>query len=97
MDVVGHHRNVSYNPGSMDTASILKALKHERDRIDAAIAALSGGSVDNGSRRRGRTIRIEPSGSRRPRRKLSAAARKRISNAAKARWAKAKKAGRNSL
>jgi len=81
----------------MDTASILKTLKQERERIDAAIAALSGGSVGNGRKRRGRTVRIEPSGSRRPRRKLSAAARKRISDAAKARWAKAKKAGRTSL
>jgi hypothetical protein len=81
----------------MDTASILKALKQERDRINAAIAALSGGSAGNGRRRHVRTIRIGLPGSRRPRRRLSAAGRKRISDAAKARWAEAKKAGKNSL
>ena len=71
----------------MDTASILKALKQERDRINAAIKALSGGTEGNGRRRSGRKLR----------RRLSAAARKRISEAAKTRWAKAKKAGRTSL
>lgn len=78
---------VSYNPAPMDTASILKTLKQERNRIDAAIAALSDGTESRGRRRSGR----------KPKRRLSAAARKRISDAAKARWAKAKKAGRSSL
>jgi hypothetical protein len=81
----------------MNTASIVNALRQERDRIDAAIAALSGGRVGNGRKRRGRNVRVEPSRSRRPRRRLSAAARKRISDAAKARWAKAKKAGKTFL
>jgi hypothetical protein len=77
----------------MDTHSILSALREERNRIDAALAALSGIREGNG-RRRG-IIRRLPG---RPRtRTLSAAARRRISEAAKARWAKAKKAGRNSL
>lgn len=72
----------------MDTASILKALKQERDRINAAIAVLSSGTEGHGLRR---------SGHKKPGRRLSSAARKRISAAAKARWAKAKKAGRISL
>lgn len=71
----------------MDTASIVKSLKQERDRIDAAITALSGKPAGNGRRRSDRN----------PKRRLSAAARKRISDAAKARWAKAKRAGRSSL
>jgi hypothetical protein len=71
----------------MNTANILSALKQERDRINAAIVALSGGTEGHGKRRSGR----------RPKRRLSAAARKRISVAAKARWAKAKKAGKSSL
>ena len=71
----------------MSTTSILKALKQERDRIDAAIGALGSGTEGHGRRRSGRKAR----------RTLSAAARKRISAAAKARWAKEKKAGRNSL
>ena len=86
---------VVYNPSSMDTASILNTLKQERARIDAAIAALSGGSVENGRRRRGQMK--SGTSKRRSRRRLSAAARKRISDAAKARWAKAKKSGKNSL
>jgi hypothetical protein len=71
---------------------ILRELENERDRIDAAIRALTGGV--NGRRR---AARNEPGVGRRGRRKLSAAARKRISEAAHARWAKAKKAGKNSL
>jgi hypothetical protein len=72
---------------------IITQLKEERDRLDAAIRALSGGKT------RGRP----PGGGtpstngRRKRRKLSAAARAKIAAAARARWAKAKKAGRNRL
>jgi|GEM_PF-1132489 len=82
----------------MDLESILTELKHERDRIDGAIAALSGAAAGNGRRRGGRAaLRALPSHVRRRARTLSAAARRKISEAAKARWAKAKKAGRNSL
>jgi hypothetical protein len=76
----------------MDTVGILNELKRQRDALDAAIAAL-GGRKQNGRRR---TDGNRPKVSR-PKRRLSAAARKRISDAAKARWAKAKKAGRNVL
>jgi hypothetical protein len=88
--------DIGYNPSTMNTASIINALKQERDRIDVAIAVLSGGTAGNGRRFQGRTARIGNTPTRR-RRRLSAAARRRISNAAKARWAKAKKAGRSSL
>ncbi len=90
----------------MDTNNIVEQLKQERDRISAAIAALEGHS-GNG-RRPGWQQKSTEAGSatalpfgaakpKRRRRKLSAAAKRRISEAAKARWAKAKKAGKNSL
>jgi len=76
----------------MDIQSILADLKRERDRLSSAIAALEGG----GQRRRGR-----PAGSgsasasapkgRRPRRHMSAAARRRISEMMKQRWAERKR------
>lgn len=83
----------------MDLESIVSALRDERDRIDAALAALSGIRAANGRRRGGgRAGIVRMLGlTRRRRRTLSAAARRKISEAAKARWAKAKRAGRNSL
>lgn len=64
----------------MNENRILQALKEELDRIQSAIAALEGsGAGLRGGRRKGR------------KRRLSAAARKRISEAQKARWAKQKK------
>ncbi len=81
----------------MDIQSILTDLKRERDRLSSAIAALEGA----GPRRRGR-----PAGSgaasaaaakpgRRPRRHMSAAARKRISEMMKQRWAERKRKGKS--
>jgi hypothetical protein len=94
----------------MDINNILEQLKQERDRISAAIAALEGHSEGNGrrGRRPGRkqkttevgTATAFPFGAAKPkrrRRKVSAAVKRRLSEAAKARWAKAKKAGKNSL
>jgi hypothetical protein len=84
-----------------DIASILEELKQERDRIDAAIRALEGARVGRSTngRRRGRPGRPAAAATvgKKRRRKLSAAAKRKISEAAKARWAKAKKAGKNSL
>lgn len=84
----------------MDTITILDALKGERDSLSRAIAALEG-AVGNG--RRGRpqkslreTAAVATTG-KKPKRTMSVAARKKISASAKARWAKAKKAGKNSL
>ena len=64
-------------------ADILSELRRERDRIDAAITALTNGSV-----RRGVGFRA------RKRRHLSAAARAKIAAAQRARWAKQKAAAK---
>jgi hypothetical protein len=55
---------------------IIKQLEQERDRIDSAIRALR--DVNS------------PNGANRPKRTLSAAARRRIAAAQRARWAKVK-------
>jgi len=70
----------------MNTPNILEHLTEQRDRVVAAIEALSGGRTHRAS-------------SAKPgkRRKMSAAGKRKLSLAAKARWAKAKKAGRNAL
>lgn len=60
----------------VDLGAVLKQLKHERDKLNRAIQALSGGTNSSGSNSR---------------RKLSAAARERIAAAQRARWAKFKK------
>jgi hypothetical protein len=74
----------------MDTNSIVEELTQQRDRLVAAIEALRG------KRSYGRSA---SSGikTRHPRRKMSAALKRKLSLAAKARWAAAKKAGRNAL
>jgi hypothetical protein len=64
----------------MDTATIVAELEGERDRLDSAIAALQGSRVKTASGKRdGR------------RRRLSAAARRKIGQAMKKRWAERKK------
>ena len=65
--------------GAMDTNAIINQLTAERDRIDAAIRLLSGTTV----------TKVPAKGKRK---KMSAAARKRISAAQKAHWAEQKKA-----
>lgn len=70
----------------MNTTSFVERLTEQRDRVVAAIEALRGS-------RTGHASFSAPS----KRRKMSAAAKKRLSLAAKARWAKAKKAGKNRL
>ena len=66
----------------MNLDSILAELVAERDQLDIAINALGGSA---GSKKSDSTN--TPA---KPRRKMSAAARKRISAAQKARWAKQK-------
>lgn len=77
----------------MEIRRILEYLKEQRDAINAAISILQGN--------RRKQLRAHPAQTKtappKPRRKLSAAARKRISDAAKARWAKARSAGKNAL
>ncbi len=82
---------VLYNFFMTDTDAILTELIDQRDRLTAAIQALSG----NSTAKRGRPKK--EAGTRTRTRTMSAAGKKRISDAAKARWAKAKKEGKNSL
>ena len=58
-----------------ELGAVLMQLKKERDRLDRAIAALSGGTTRGRSGSAGK-------------RRLSAAARRRIADAQRARWAK---------
>ena len=76
----------------MDIQSILADLKRERDRLNSAITALEGA----GPKRRGRpdgsgAAKSAASAGKRPRRHMSAAARKRISEMMKQRWAERKR------
>ena len=73
----------------MDTPSIIEALTEQRDRVVAAIEALTGG----------RTRRASSSAAAGPRKggQMSEAGRRSISMRMKARWAKAKRAGKNAL
>ena len=71
----------------MDTQQIISELESERDRLEQAISALRGSM----SGRRG----VSAIGSgRRGRRRLSAAAKKRISEMMKKRWADRKRAAK---
>lgn len=71
----------------MDTREIIAELEAERDRLNRAIAALDG-SVGRGRYAAGA---FTANGARRPRRRLSAAAKNRISAAMKKAWARRKK------
>jgi len=72
----------------MDTPNIIEALTEQRDRVVAAIEALTGGRT-----RRASSSATGP----RKRGQMSEAGRRSISLRMKARWAKAKKAGKNAL
>ena len=71
----------------MDTAAIIGELEAERDRLSQAISALRGS----------RSIRMTASGRPDGRNQMSVEVKRKLSLAAKARWAKAKKAGKNAL
>jgi hypothetical protein len=60
-----------------DLGAVLEQLKHERDKLDRAIVALTGVAGSNSSNNAGKGRRI-----------LSIAARRRIAAAQRARWAK---------
>lgn len=66
----------------MDTQRIILELESERDRLDQAISALRGSQRARGGAGVGR----------RGRRRLSAAAKRRISEMMKKRWAERKRA-----
>jgi hypothetical protein len=74
----------------MDTNSILEELTQQRDRVVAAIEALNGG-------RTRRSASSASSTTGKGRSKMSEAGKRRISERMKARWAKAKRAGKNAL
>ena len=67
----------------MDTQQIITALESERDRLEQAISALRGSLNGRG---------VGAGRGRRGRRRLSAAAKRRISEMMKKRWAERKKA-----
>jgi hypothetical protein len=64
----------------MDIKEIIKQLEEERNRIDAALIALTVLPLSDG----------KSAPSKRRRRKLSASARKKIAEAQRKRWAKQK-------
>jgi hypothetical protein len=70
----------------MDTQQIISELEAERDRLEQAISALRG------SLSGGRGTGAAAGTGRRGRRRLSAAAKRRISEMMKKRWAERKKA-----
>ena len=72
----------------MDTAAIIGELEAKRDRLSQAIAALRG------SRSKRMAALGRPDGRKR---RMSPEVKRKLSLAAKARWAKAKKAGKNAL
>ena len=71
----------------MDATQIVHDLKAQRERIEQAIAALEGRS----GRRRGRPSSASAEGVQPKRRRMSAAAKKKISEANKKRWAEWRK------
>ena len=71
----------------MDTAAIITELEAQRDRLDRAIAALKGGIRPRGKGHG----EARPVDGRKRRRRLTAAARKRISDGMKKKWAARKK------
>lgn len=79
----------------MNIDTIVAELKAERDRINRALAAIEG--LNSTGRRRGRPPGSTNAPKKRGRRKLSAAARRKLSRLLKQRWAqgkmKRKKAG----
>ncbi len=70
----------------MNLDSIAAELKKELDRVNRAIAALVGGTSARTGKRTARSTRAA-----RPRRRMSAAARKKLSILMKKRWAERKK------
>ncbi len=75
----------------MDTRKIIAELRRERDRINQAIAALEAISPDGAQPKRQPARQSAAVSTARPRRRMSAAARKKLSAMMKARWAARKK------
>lgn len=79
----------------MNVDEIVRQLKEECSKLDAAISALEGGRLGSGrlGRPTGKTAKRAPA----RRRGMSAAARKRIAEAMRKRWAAARKSGKKRL
>jgi hypothetical protein len=84
----------------MNLNEIVRELRGERSKLDAAIQALEGVGASVPGKRRGRplgTINKPAMGAPKKRRTMSAAARKRIAEAMRKRWAAARKSGKKRL
>jgi hypothetical protein len=86
----------------MNIDEILRQLREQRGKIDAAISALGGGDgtgIHTGGKRRGRPpgSTNKRAGGLKKKRGMSAAARKKIAEAMRERWAAAKKSGKKTL
>ena len=85
----------------MNVTDVVRQLRDERSRLDVAIQALEGvgGGTSAPIKRRGRppgaTHKLAAGGPKK--RRMSAAARKRIAEAMRKRWAAAKKSGKKRL
>ena len=74
----------------MDIQAIVKELKRERDRLNAAIVALEGTDLPT-SPRKASPVADVPAPPAKKRRRLTAAGRKRLSDMMKKRWADRRK------
>jgi hypothetical protein len=78
----------------LDIQAIVKELRRERDRLNAAIVALEGTDLPH-TRRKASPAADDTAPPAKKRRRLTAAGRKRLSDNMKKRWAdKRKKASR---
>jgi hypothetical protein len=74
----------------LDIQAIVKELKRERDRLNAAIVALEGTDLPPTPRKASPVANV-PAPPARKRRRLTAAGRKRLSDMMKKRWADKRK------
>jgi hypothetical protein len=84
----------------MNVEEILRELKEQRDKLDAAISALGGGygtGIYMHVKRRGRPPARVSKKVPAKKRGMSAAGRKRIAEAMRKRWAAAKKSDKKRL
>jgi hypothetical protein len=74
----------------LDIQAIVKELKRERDRLNAAIVALEGTDLPT-TPRKASPVADVPAPPAKKRRRLTAAGRKRLSDMMKKRWADRRK------
>lgn len=76
---------------SMNTSQLIAQLRQERDKLDAAISALEGLDGTPARKPTGKAGAGTKGQAKPAKRKISAAARRKMSEAAKLRWAARKK------